>query len=880
MKANLRSVGIEKIYQIPFMKTQIDNEWMSNRDFFLRKNYIRENANRKGITNNELVRSLTHYSAWKKISKLEKKRVLVIEDSVLLNTKQFKRRLSEFSRTDNVVFLSNQVIEDGIEYLQHGIKAYFISSAIADTLANSFKENLMVFEDFMLWKSNMRSDVSWAEKEAAVFKVSWEDNFLLTKNEKAIEFSAEMSDIIHNTQLEIYTAKSKLYFYHIIISDKMTDDLLRLTRSDDYYGIPYNIFGFNEPPGNGKIVSLLRENLPDIRKKLGNKFERTIFRVSTKDSAALFTNAEKIIEKFLRYGTDILFSARKPLAGELRSSLLTSSPFKILRTDLFLATGKGLEKLLAEEDVPAEEEENENLEDTQSENFFISAFKKHFETSPAQLRVDIDFNCDIFLSLYQSSDELELLKNVVFNRRRNTYPSILISEPGFQPDLRFFSDRSEVMRIEPDFSRYSVAKTLVSEDHYPHVFLCFFLHKGTFVQDFLRSISNLDYPKEYISLYFAYTASKISASIMYGEVTEWISEFSAEYLNFEHQEMDDTIKAKDFFMQKALALNADHYFYIDASDILTNNQTVQILINSGKEIVAPMILNYYSDDPKDRNFEYQSFASVAFFHVGSWSIYSAQTYMLSSNKLRQVHGYHHKNTFGNENELFFYVNLIKEGHDFWLQATHNFGSRVLFDGSLQTLTPIYQFYSPNYQFWEHVYLNKPPVINQICGDVSQIDLFNDRFTEDLLGNAVTLLQNKWQKSKNRKEWLRLSEIFFQDTWDRIVERVILPIYKPSLKYKKSILSLIERYSGFTKSTSSLKTIKGSSTITINVGLVVTPNEENVHDWTFFGKCGYTHLKPGSLLIYPSSYIQKSNVLPADDHNKKYNLISIIEVEEM
>ena len=152
--------------------------------------------------------------------------------------------------------------------------------------------------------------------------------------------------------------------------------------------------------------------------------------------------------------------------------------------------------------------------------------------------------------------------------------------------------------------------------------------------------------------------------------------------------------------------------------------------------------------------------------------------------------------------------------------------------------------------------------------------------DELLEFAVSTTENKWQKgNKKNKEWIKLKEIFFQEIWEEILN-IILPLYKDNIKFVQSYLSIIERYSGSTNMMSSLKTLRKSSSLTVNVGLITSPNSDSVDDWTFFGKCGFTHPQPGSVLIYPSSYVHKSNPLPKKDHSKKYNLISIIEIEKL
>jgi hypothetical protein len=149
----------------------------------------------------------------------------------------------------------------------------------------------------------------------------------------------------------------------------------------------------------------------------------------------------------------------------------------------------------------------------------------------------------------------------------------------------------------------------------------------------------------------------------------------------------------------------------------------------------------------------------------------------------------------------------------------------------------------------------------------------------LLEYAITATENKWQKgNKKNKEWIKLKEISFQEIWESILT-IVLPLYKEEAKFVMSYLSIIERYSGSTNTMSSLKTLRKSHSLTINLGLVTSPNSNSVDDWTFFGNCGFTHPQPGSILIYPSSLVHKSNPLPKSDNSKKYNLISIIEIEK-
>ena len=396
-----------------------------------------------------------------------------------------------------------------------------------------------------------------------------------------------------------------------------------MTRSNNYYAIPYKIIGINEAPGNGKMLNVLRENFAEIKRELGDNFKNTVFLVTAKDSTVVVREAEKTLEIFFSQNCDVFFAARKPFAGELKHSFFTSSPYKILRTDVFIAKSQALEKILFQQTVEESFKEGEaDLEDTVSEKYFTEVFFKNFEFSNASLNVEVDFNCDLFQSFYQAVDEMKMSGYNVENVWRTKKPSVLISDAGYQADMRYFSDRTAAMRVEPDFSRYSSKK--IDRNNYPHVFLCFYFLKPNFVSHFLESVVKFDYPKDRITLYFAANQETIT-NYLFSEIDKFISEYSGEYLNFEFNfDFDKIVKAKDYFMQKSLSFDCDYYFYLDSRNIITKTDVLESLISSGKEIVAPLVINSLLEPKSARNFQIPAFAPISSFTHGTWSIYSAE----------------------------------------------------------------------------------------------------------------------------------------------------------------------------------------------------------------------------------------------------------------
>ena len=226
IKKNLESVGINKIKFVPFLLHDIDNDWMLDKGFELRENYRREYADRKGLTTNEVMRSISHLKVWKKASASNSKRTLVLESSVLLNKKHFNKKKQNYLNTDEIILLSDNVIEDAKNFLEQNIKGYIFSNKMAKKMLDIFKSNLMSFDEFMLWYTNLRGPVVWSSESFKDNKASWKNNFVMKKNQNATEFSTEKSDILHNPNSKLYLSKKK-NFMHIIIANKLSDGKIK-----------------------------------------------------------------------------------------------------------------------------------------------------------------------------------------------------------------------------------------------------------------------------------------------------------------------------------------------------------------------------------------------------------------------------------------------------------------------------------------------------------------------------------------------------------------------------------------------------------------------------------------------------------------------------
>lgn len=393
-------------------------------------------------------------------------------------------------------------------------------------------------------------------------------------------------------------------------------------------------------------------------------------------------------------------------------------------------------------------------------------------------------------------------------------------------------------------------RTLPGGQPPPRVLLAVFVEQPTpFLPRFLQRLLLLDYPPDRVTL-FLHNSEVYHEAHIADSWPQLQDHFASVKLVGPEEDLSPG-EARDMAMDTCRQdPECEFYFSLDADAVLTNQQTLRILIEQNRKVIAPMLSrhgklwsNFWGalspDEYYARSEDYVELVQRK--RLGVWNVpYIAQAYLIRGETLRTELS--QREVFSGSDmdpDMAFCMNLRDRGIFLHLSNQHEFG-RLLATSRYDTdhLHPdLWQIFD-NPVDWKEQYihenysraLNGKGLVEQPCPDVYWFPLLSEQMCDEL----VEEMENYGQWSGGRHEDSRLAggyenvptvdihmkQVGYEDQWLQLLRTYVGPMTEhlfPGYHTKtRAVMNFVVRYRPDEQP--SLRPHHDSSTFTLNVAL--------------------------------------------------------------
>ncbi|KAM8881299.1 procollagen-lysine,2-oxoglutarate 5-dioxygenase 2 isoform 2-T2 [Synchiropus picturatus] len=696
----------------------------------------------------------------------------------------------------------------------------------------------------------------------------------------------------------------------LTVATEETDGFRRFMQSASYFNYTVKVLGMGEAwkggdvghsIGGGQKVRLLKEAMEG----LADQEDLIVLSVDSYD--LIFAGGpEELLRKFQQANHKVLFAAEaliwpdKRLAEKYPS---VRSGKRYLNSGGIMGYAPNIHRIVSQW----------NLHDNDDDQLF---YTKIF-LDPLQresLNMTLDHRCQIFQSLNGAVDEVLLKFGTDRVRVRNTvYDSLPVVVHGNGNTKMYLNYLANYV---PNVWNYEKGCSTCDNDlldlselqEHPRVWVGVFIEQPTpFLPEFFQRLLNLDYPKDKLNIF-------VHNNEVYHE--KHIQSFWEASRNMFHsfkvvgpEENLSQGEARNMGMDLCRTdASCDYYFSIDADVMLTNRQTLKLLIEQNRKIIGPLVTrhsklwsNFWGalslDGYYARSEDYVDIVQRK--RVGVWNIpYMAHVYLVKGTTLRNE--LKERNYFVLEKldpDMALCRNARELGVFMYLTNRHEFG-RLISTANYNTshynsdLWQIFEnpvdwkekYIHPNYsKIFTENYMEEP------CPDVFWFPVFSVKACDEIVEEMEHY--GSWSGGKHEDKRIaggyetvptddiHMKQIGFDKEWLHFIREFISPVTLKVFSgyYTKgyAVMNFVVKYTPGRQSY--LRPHHDSSTFTINIALnnkdtdfegggcrfhryncsIESPRK----GWTFMHPGRLTHLHEGLPTTNGTRYIAVSFIDP-------------------
>ncbi|XP_068603900.1 procollagen-lysine,2-oxoglutarate 5-dioxygenase 2 [Brachionichthys hirsutus] len=394
------------------------------------------------------------------------------------------------------------------------------------------------------------------------------------------------------TQAPAPISKDKLLV--LTVATEETDGFLRFMQSASYFNYTVKVLGMGEAwkggdvgrsIGGGQKVRLLKEAM----EALAHQEDLVVLSVDSYD-LIFAAGPEEILRKFQKANHKVLFAAEglvwpdKRLADKYPS---IRSGKRYLNSGGIMGYAPYINRVVSQWD----------LHDNDDDQLFYT--KLYLDPLKRQsLNMTLDHKCQIFQNLNGAVDEVLLKFGSDRVRVRNTvYDSLPVVVHGNAYTKMYLNYLANYV---PNAWNYEHGCGHCDEDlidlsqlnEYPDVLVGVFIEQPSpFLPEFFQQLLTLDYPKDKIKLF-------VHNNEVYHEkhIQEFWEENRNAFYSFKVVGPEENLSqgearnmGMDLCRQDA---KCDYYFSIDSDVMLTNRQTLKLLIEQNRKIIGPLVTRH------------------------------------------------------------------------------------------------------------------------------------------------------------------------------------------------------------------------------------------------------------------------------------------------
>ncbi|KAM9775394.1 procollagen-lysine,2-oxoglutarate 5-dioxygenase 2 isoform 2-T2 [Syngnathus typhle] len=637
----------------------------------------------------------------------------------------------------------------------------------------------------------------------------------------------------------------------LTVATEETDGFVRFMQSANYFNYTVKVLGMGEQwkggdvgrsIGGGQKVRLLKEAMEG----LADQDDLVVLFVDSYD--LIFAGGpEEILRKFQQANHKVIFAAEGVIWPDKRLAdkyPLVRSGKRYLSSGGIIGYASYINRIVSQW----------NLHDNDDDQLF---YTKIF-VDPLQrdtLNMTLDHKCQIFQNLHGAIDEVLLKFGTNRVRVRNTaYDSLPVVVHGNGNTKIYLNYLANYV---PNTWNYEHGCSHCDDDvvdisqlkEYPNVLLGVFIeHPTPFLSEFFQRLMTLDYPKDKLKV-FVHNHEVYHERHMQTFWEEHRNVFSSLKVVGPEENLSQgeaRNMAMDLCRQDA---TCDFYFSIDSDVMLTNAQTLKLLIEQNRKIIGPLVTrhnklwsNFWGalslDGYYARSEDYVDIVQRK--RVGVWNIpYMAHIYLVKGDVLRKE--LKERNYFVLE-KLDPDMAMCKHTRDvgvfMYLTNRQDFG-RLLSVANYNTshynsdLWQIFEnpldwkekYIDPNYmKIFTENYLEEP------CPDVFWFPVFTEKACDEIVEEMEN--HGSWSGGKHEDKRIaggyetvptddiHMKQIGFDKEWLHFIREFIAPVTLKVFSgyYTKgyALMNFVVKYTP--ERQSYLRPHHDSSTFTINIAL--------------------------------------------------------------
>ncbi|NXT03746.1 PLOD1 dioxygenase, partial [Jacana jacana] len=474
----------------------------------------------------------------------------------------------------------------------------------------------------------------------------------------------------------------------LTVATKQTEGFQRFRRSAQFFNYKVQVLGLDEewqggddkkPAGGGQKVRLLKSAL----KQYADKEDLIILFVESYD--VLFASGPtELLKKFRQAKSRVVFSAENYIYPDRKLEAKypqVRDGKRFLGSGGFIGYAPNLKKLV--EEWKGQDDDSDQLFYT---NIFLDPEKRE------SINISLDQRSRIFQNLNGALDEVVLKFENARVRARNllydTLPVVIHGNGPTKLQLNYLGN------YIPQIWTFETGCTVCDEglrsltgfkdEMLPMILIGIFIEQPTpFLSQFFLRLRNLHYPKQRIQLFIH---NHEQHHLM--QVDSFVKDHGKEYLAIKVIGPDDEMEnaeARNLGMDLCRKdPDCDYYFSLDAEIVLKNTETLRILIEQNKLVIAPLVSrheklwsNFWGalspDEYYARSEDYVDVVQRR--RVGLWNVpYISSVYMVKAKVLRseldQGDLFHSGKL---DADMAFCHNVRNQGVFMYLTNRHQFG---------------------------------------------------------------------------------------------------------------------------------------------------------------------------------------------------------------
>ncbi|XP_041094358.1 multifunctional procollagen lysine hydroxylase and glycosyltransferase LH3-like [Polyodon spathula] len=453
--------------------------------------------------------------------------------------------------------------------------------------------------------------------------------------------------------------------------------------------------------------------------------------------------------------------------------------------------------------------------------------------------------------------------------------------------------------------------TQLQDEKLPQVWIGVFIEQPTpFFPEFLERLVTMDYPSDKISLF-------IHNNEVYHE--KHIQAFWEKHKDKFHKTKVVGVgpygPPLDFVPLRYMGMDScrrdprcDYYLSIDADVALVNPETLKILIEENKSVIAPMMSrsgklwsNFWGAlSPEGYYSRSEDYIEVVQGkRVGVWNVpYITQVYLVKGQTLRSELAYRDMFTQeGMDPDMVFCRNVREQGVFMFLTNRDEFGrlvSTANYNAS-RLHSDMWQIFE-NPVDWKEKYIHEnyskifeeDGTVDQPCPDVYWFPAFSDRMCDELVEEMENFGQ--WSGGRHTDERLsggyenvptvdiHMNQIGFEKEWLKFLKDYIVPVteklYPGYYPKAQAVMNFVVRYRP--NEQPSLRPHHDSSTFTINVALNSKGQDYQGGGCRFLRyNCSVEAPRKGWSLMHPGRLTHYHEGLPTTQ-GTRYIMVSFVD----